>query len=210
MRSCSPRGYAMQIVNVCWRNLLTLLGFATYVTLGGYFVLNLPLLTDVPRHRSIGEFELVDQDGRPTTRDDLVGKPFALLFGSTGCTDTCEARLAQVSAVVQRLDGTTSDRFRVVFVGVDSERDHPKTMKAFLAAFDQRFLGLTGTKSQVKKMTRPYRPHYERSPDGLGGYRISHPSGLFLFNSGGELVEISDLPGSSSNLLTKLNALAEN
>lgn len=198
----------MQIIKLPGRTFLTVLAILTYV-LAGYYILNLPLLPDVPQYRNIGAFEMLDQEGRPITRDDLVGRPFALLFGSTGCPDTCEARLAQISAVIQKLDATGSERLRVAYVGVDSERDNPKTMKAFLAAFDQRFLGLTGTKSQVKKMTRAYRPRYKKSPDGLGGYRISHPSGVFLFDSKGDLVEIFDFSESSSDLESKLSALAE-
>ena len=46
-----------------------------------------------------GPFQLVDQDGKPVTEQDIKGKPTLVFFGYTHCPDVCPTTLFDVSEV---------------------------------------------------------------------------------------------------------------
>jgi protein SCO1/2 len=56
--------------------------------------------------------------------------------------------LAQIAEVFDRLPDVARDA-AVVFVSVDPERDSPEEIRRFLDNFDSRFVGLTGTPSEL-------------------------------------------------------------
>ena len=94
------------------------------------------------------EFELVDQDGRTVRGEDLRGKLQLVFFGFTTCPDICPTTLTKITAALEEL-GADADALRPVLITVDPERDTRPVLKEYLASFDPRILGLTGTPEQV-------------------------------------------------------------
>ncbi len=100
-------------------------------------------------------FVLTDTDGRPF---DFEAETEAfvtfLFFGYTYCPDICPVHMANLSAVLKRLDPQVSGRVKVVFVSTDPDRDTPDRIRAWLNTFDPSFVGLRGPLDSVNVIQR--------------------------------------------------------
>lgn len=134
-----------------------------------------------------GDFRLTDQHGRIREAADFLGTPSLLFFGYTYCPDICPTTLARLSAALDIL-GRTGVRPKVFFVSVDPARDSAAQMGAYLAAFDSRITGLTGSPDQVAAAARAFRVQYRMVGDERdGGYRIDHAATIFVAGADGRL-----------------------
>jgi len=138
-----------------------------------------------------GPFKLIDQDGAVRTDRDFHGKFVLLYFGYSFCPDVCPTTLGVMSDALSKLDGK-AQRIVPVFVTVDPERDTPAALKKYLAAFGPRFMGLTGTVPQVKKMAHEYGVYFAKHPIEGGGYGVDHSSVVYLLGPDGKLVTFYD------------------
>lgn len=90
-------------------------------------------------------FELTDTQGHPFEfSSETKGSLTLLYFGYTHCPDICPVQLSQIANVL-RDDPQLASNTTVVFVSVDPARDTPEVIERFLANFDERFIGLTGS-----------------------------------------------------------------
>ncbi|TDC58628.1 SCO family protein [Actinomadura sp. KC345] len=98
---------------------------------------------------------LTDDRGRPfDLTNRTAGKPMLMYFGYTHCPDVCPTTMADIANAVKKLPEPDRERLRVVFVTTDPERDTPKRLNTWLAAFDPRFIGLTGDFDKIQKAAR--------------------------------------------------------
>lgn len=134
-----------------------------------------------------GPFQLVDQDGKPTTEQDMKGKPFLMFFGFTHCPDVCPTALFEVSEVMRAL-GPDADRAGAMFVTVDPERDTPAVMKNYLASFDPHVRGLTGDSKAVEAIQKAYRVYAKKVPTESGDYTMDHTALIYLMDKQGRFV----------------------
>ena len=153
-----------------------------------------------------GPFRLVDMQGRPVTEKSLLGKPTAIFFGFTYCPEVCPTTLTEMTAWLKAL-GSDANRLNVVFVSVDPERDTPEQMKLYLANFDPRIRGFTGTPEAVAAAAKAYRVYYQKVATAGGGYTIDHSSAVYLFDAKGRFVEPIGYGTSSERALGQLRAL---
>jgi protein SCO1/2 len=143
--------------------------------------------TIVPTASAVGgPFELVDQNGKTVTQQDLRGKPFLVFFGFTHCPDVCPTTLFEVSEVLRAL-GPDADRVGALFVTVDPERDTPDKLKDYLSSFDPHLRGLTGDQTAVAAMLKAYRVYARKVPQD-DGYTMDHYAGIYLMDKNGQFV----------------------
>jgi protein SCO1/2 len=137
-----------------------------------------------------GPFELVDQNGQPTTEKALKGRWSAVFFGFTYCPDVCPGTLQGLAAATDILGPKAKD-LQIVFVSVDPERDDVKQMKAYLAAdyVPKSTLGLTGTPQQVAAAAKAYRVYFAKVGDGPG-YTIDHSTAIYLMDPKGRFATV--------------------
>lgn len=155
-----------------------------------------------------GSFAMTDHNGRAVTEEDYAGKAKAIFFGFTYCPDVCPTTLARLTEVMEKL-GPDAEKLQVILVSVDPERDTPDVLKAYLAAFDSRMIGLTGTPEQLAAFAKSYRVFYEKVPGQDGNYTLNHSAGVFLFRKSGEFQGTIDREESDKVALEKLKMLLD-
>jgi cytochrome oxidase Cu insertion factor (SCO1/SenC/PrrC family) len=138
-----------------------------------------------------GPFSLVDQNGQPKTDADFRGRWMLVYFGYTHCPDVCPTTLALMSEALKQLGGP-ANLVAPIFVSVDPAHDTPKVLKQYLASFDPRFVGLTGSEQQIAAMAREYKVYSVRRPLKGGGYAVDHSSVVCLMGPGGRFVTVYD------------------
>lgn len=153
-----------------------------------------------------GPFALTDQTGRAVTERDFRGRPVAVFFGFTHCPDICPTTLGEFAAYMEAL-GADADRMHWVFITVDPERDTPEHLARYLALFDARVRGLTGTEAQVAQAARSFRVTSRRVPLEAGDYTMDHTASTFLLDAQGRFAGTIDFHEPDAVAVEKLRAL---
>jgi protein SCO1/2 len=134
-----------------------------------------------------GPFNLVDQNAKPITDQDLKGHPFLVFFGFTHCPDVCPTTLFEVSEIL-RAAGPGAKDARALFITVDPERDTPQVLKDYLGSFDPRVIGVTGDSEAVAAVIKSYRVYAKKVPTDGGGYTMDHTAIVYLMGKDGRFV----------------------
>ena len=134
-----------------------------------------------------GAFNLLDQDGKAITDQDLKGRPFLVFFGFTHCPDICPTTLFEMSEVLRKL-GPDADRVNALFITVDPERDTPAVLKDYLSSFDPHMRGLTGDPAAIAAVEKTYRVYARKVPLDGGDYTMDHTALIYLMNKEGKFV----------------------
>lgn len=116
--------------------------------------------TVIPTPESVADFDLVSSTGQRVSLHDFRGKLVLLYFGYTSCPDVCPATLAELAEALDAL-GNKADQVQVIMVSVDPEYDTPEVLAEYLAQFDPRFLGATGTPEEIAEVAGAYGIYYE-------------------------------------------------
>ena len=132
------------------------------------------------------DFALTDHNGKPRTLADFRGKVVALYFGYVHCPDYCPTTLADL-ALTARLLGADANRFQVLFVTVDPERDTPAVLSKFVPSFNPTFLGLYGDAAATARVAQEFRIVYKKYPMPGNDYTVDHSVGTFIFGPDGQL-----------------------
>jgi protein SCO1/2 len=144
-------------------------------------------VTVIPVPKSIADFTLTDQDGRPRAFSSLRGAPALVFFGFTHCPDVCPAALTKLK-LLQGSAGGVLRAVRVVMISVDGERDTPAVMKRYLASLSPDFIGLTGNPRAVADIAARFAAvAFKGQPDSAGNYDFFHSSQVFLVDAAGRL-----------------------
>lgn len=137
--------------------------------------------------KPVADFELVGPNNRPVKLSDFRGKLTVLYFGYTYCPDVCPTTLAELAQGVRRM-GRRADQVQVVMVTVDPERDTPESLAQYMANFDARFIGLSGTAEQVAAAATPLGIYYERHEGtAASGYLVDHTATVAVIDQNGFL-----------------------
>jgi protein SCO1/2 len=98
-------------------------------------------------------FTLTDFNGQPYDfENETRGKVALLFFGYTHCPDVCPLHMANIAAVLKQMPAEDRALVTTVFVTTDPERDTPDRLREWLGNFDPAFVGLTGTKDDLKRV----------------------------------------------------------
>ena len=134
-----------------------------------------------------GPFQLIDQNGKPITDNDLKGRPFLVFFGYTHCPDVCPTTLFDVSELMRAL-GPDADRTAAVFITVDPERDTAAVIKDYLSSFDPHLRGATGDRAAIDATEKAYRVYAKKIPAEHGDYSMDHTALVYLMDKQGRFV----------------------
>jgi protein SCO1 len=134
-----------------------------------------------------GPFDLVDENGKPFTDQNMRGKPYLVFFGYTHCPDICPTTLYDMSQVFRKL-GPDADKVGALFITVDPARDTQPVLKDYLASFDPHLRGLTGGQDAIDQAIRDYRVYAKKVPLQGGDYAMDHTALVYLMDKDGRFV----------------------
>jgi len=160
----------------------------------------------VPPKGSSVHFVLTASDGTAVTEQTYRGKWIAIYFGYTFCPDICPTTMMELAQALQTL-GPRAAAVQAVFISVDPQRDKPDLLAEYLKTFDPRFVGLTGTSTQISAAAKSFNVFYERHDTDDGNYTYDHSSYLYLVDPGGRLVEALGSDRSSEQIVAALLSL---
>jgi cytochrome oxidase Cu insertion factor (SCO1/SenC/PrrC family) len=132
-----------------------------------------------------GPFHLVDDKAHDVTDADYRGRWMLVFFGYTNCPDECPLTLQKMAAALDKL-GPLAERIALLFVTVDPARDTPARLASYLANFDTRIIGLTGSDEQIAGAAKAYRVFYSPAEHEKSGADIvGHSTFVYLMKPRG-------------------------
>lgn len=149
---------------------------------------------------------LTTHAGTKFSLDHVKGQPTAVVFGFTHCPDVCPTTLLDWSNVLSSL-GPDGDRLKVLFVSVNSERDTPETLKAYMASFDPRIVALTGSAAEIAAVALTFGAYYEKVPDRSGGFTFDHTIKTYFVGRDASQAGAVDLKTTEDERRATLNRL---
>jgi protein SCO1/2 len=128
-------------------------------------------------------FNLVDQDAKPFSSQDLHGRPWAAAFIFTHCGSSCPIMTLQMA----RMQKGLPPEFMLISFSVDPDSDTPPVLKRYAASYnanESRWRFLTGPgdamMTVIKGMKTPFQAAGEHSP-------IDHSENLLLVDADGQI-----------------------
>src|SRR5688572_19648377 len=133
------------------------------------------------------DFTFTSTTGAPYQfRKETDGRVTLLFFGYTYCPDVCPMHMANISAVLKKLDYADRQRVRVVFVTTDPDRDTPQRLRSWLDQIDTSIVGVAGPMDQINALQQSLglgsaKP--EAAPPGspAGAYGVAHAAVVLAF-----------------------------
>jgi protein SCO1 len=161
--------------------------------------------TWLPQPRALPNIPLLDGSGSAFAAERMRGAPALMFFGFTHCPDICPTTLALLAQL--RNSGALA-QVNVLFVTVDPERDTPEIVGRYAAAFDESFIGLTGSTAAIQQLAEQLGVASARVELPGGGYTMDHSSTLFLFDAAARNVAVFTPPFDAQRLSDDLRVLA--
>jgi protein SCO1/2 len=153
-----------------------------------------------------GPFKLIDDKGQAVTDANYSGRWMLVFFGYTNCPDECPLTLQKMATALGAL-GPLADRIAPLFITVDPTRDTPGRLTDYLANFDSRIIGLTGSDEQAAAAAKAYRVYYSPAEHEQSGADIvSHSTFLYLMDPSGKLNALFPQDISEDQLTNALHA----
>jgi protein SCO1/2 len=135
------------------------------------------------------DFTLQSTDG-PISLSSFRGKVVVLYFGYTSCPDLCPTTLAFLRQAVDAL-GEKADGVQVIFISVDWKRDTPERAAEYTDHFNQDFIGLAGSQTQIDEVAKSFGIFYLLNlPDENGFYSVDHTASMRVLDRQGRLAVI--------------------
>ncbi len=167
-----------------------------------------------------GAFTLTDQEGKTRSDGDFRGKIMLVSFGFTRCPDICPVTIATLSKTMEQLQAKASE-VAPLFISVDPQRDTPAVIKDYLANFDARIVGLTGTELQIKQVAEAYKIYYarskveptqksEHSSHHAAGkedeYNVDHSGYIYMMSKDGQFIRVFPYNASELEIAAAIEA----
>ena len=158
---------------------------------------------ELPEPKPITDFSMSDHLNRPVNLSSLKGKVSILFFGFTRCPDVCPTTLSIINMAVSGIQNPP----QVIMVSVDPEQDTPSALAAYLAAFNDSFIGFTGTEAEVTQLANQLDVGFKQRPLGDGNLTVDHPANIVVVDKKGQYQGLIRPPHRVENLAPVLELL---
>jgi protein SCO1/2 len=146
---------------------------------------------------------LAAADGRPFDAARLRGHWSLVFFGFTSCADVCPTTLQTLAQFAgDPASGVASGATQVVFVSIDPERDTPSRIRAYVEAFDKRFVGVTGDHAALARFGAAAGAGF-----AANGHALDHSTSVFVVDPQGRLAGVLLHPANGRSVRADLESL---
>ena len=162
----------------------------------------------LPTPRALAEVQLQSTASGAFTESDLEGPWSFLFFGFTNCPDICPTTLSDMGKAVVAMSPEEQADFRGVLVTVDPERDTLDLLEAYATAFNENFIGLTGSREQIARFASQVNAAFQKLPGRPGEpYQMDHTGNIVIINPRGHYHGFIKLPHSRETILNTFRTL---
>jgi len=95
-----------------------------------------------------------------------------------------------LTQAIKRL-GKLADKITPYFITVDPSRDTVKVLDKYVQYFDSRLVGLTGSKTMIKRVADQFKARFEKGdvdPANPNMYAMDHTASLYLMAPNGSFI----------------------
>ena len=162
-----------------------------------------PELSDINTYvydkpRPLTDFQLLDEQGKPFTPEDLKGHWTFAFVGYTNCPDICPAAMASLRKTESLLPETLPQP-EYLLITADPEHDTPEKLKNYVGFFGDNFHGATGELAVLRDLAKSLGAVFVHR-DVDGDLLVDHSGHFALINPEGEMAAVLQLPHSPENI----------
>ena len=193
------------------RTIAVVLAFIMLVVYGFIWRMNQPVIMNdeqlrvngaivLDRPRIFSDFELIDHRGEVFNIARFQDTWTMVFFGFTHCPDICPTTLAVLNETYSKLKESEKEKLQVVMISLDPERDTVETLAEYVPYFNDQFIGVTGNKHLIRRLTAEINIAYNKVPLEADDYTIDHSTQLVLINPKGHYHGFFKAPHSETML----------
>lgn len=135
--------------------------------------------------KRIGDYVLIDQDGKSFRLKEFAGKPIVISFIYTSCEHICPTITMNLGKAIKEAGNDFGIKFHAVTIGFDVDNDTPERMKEYGNTFTDDFKNwrfVTSDRDTMNRMTRDFGFYYRRLKEGF-----DHLNTVTIINPNGEI-----------------------
>lgn len=133
----------------------------------------------------IGNYTLIDQNGKRFKLRELIGKPFIVNFIYTGCGHICPTLTMSVGKAIKDSGKDFGTKYQAITIGFDFENDTPQRMNEYGRSFTNDFKNwrfATSDRDTISRMAEDFGFFYKKI---RGGY--DHLNAVTIVDSRGKI-----------------------
>lgn len=133
----------------------------------------------------IGNYTLIDHNGKRFNLRELIGKPFIVNFIYTSCGNICPTLTMNVGKAIKDSGNDFGVKFQAITIGFDVENDTPQRMNEYGRSFTNDFKNwrfATSDKDTIRRMAEDFGFFYKKI---RGGY--NHLNAVTIVDSSGKI-----------------------
>jgi protein SCO1/2 len=137
---------------------------------------------------------------------DFKGKVPIIYFGYMDCPDICPTTLAMISGALHKFSKKDAQKFQLIFISVDPDRDKVKGLKEYASYFYPTAIGVTSNAKYLKKVSANYGAYYKKIylKGSKIGYSVAHTSFIYVMDESGKLAKRLSHPDSAEPIYKAL------
>ncbi len=178
------------------RTIALVVAFILLVVYGFIWRMNQPVIMSDEQLRANGavvldkprifsDFELVDHNGKPFNIARMQDVWSIVFFGFSNCPDICPTTLAILNDTYSKMKDSEKEKLQVIMISLDPERDTVEALAEYVPYFNSEFIGVTGNKHLIRRLTAEINVAYNIVPLEGGDYTVDHSTQLVLINPKG-------------------------
>lgn len=176
--------------------IIIVLAFILLVVYGFVWRMSQPVIMDdeqlrvngaivLDQPRIFSDFELVDHRGGIFNIARMQDTWTIVFFGFTHCPDICPTTLAVLNDMYSKMKDSEKEQLQIVMISLDAERDTVEALADYVPYFNEEFIGVTGNKHLIHRLTAEINIAYNKVPLEGEDYTVDHSTQLVLINPKG-------------------------
>jgi protein SCO1/2 len=157
--------------------------------------------------RDIGDFSLLDDNGKVFNPAQLQGRWSVLFFGFTYCPDICPTTMALLSQFYDKLKPEHASDTQIIMVSVDPARDDVAKLHEYVGYFNPKFRGVTGEFLALQQFATSLNAPFSKIPGGGDNYQIAHSGSVAIVDNNGHYVGFFKEPLTLDKMLASYESI---